>query len=284
MLRFHLPPNFAAAAARNAVAVKVELTLAEGAPPAGLLPALALLQRWCGPKPPVFLQLTRAQLRDLANVVGDQPIFVENGRPVAWNHDALVAEPKPISASSAPTPIENPKSKIQNKKSAEDALLVDGSEHFLAITPPSRDSLAYAGLVELLKSNGFTLEPSNRKWWLRDRHKTLNFLATHGARLRENLGADFTPNFEKNTAHLRAAEIAATVAETGDNFSVNLGLRAGSADEAQLRTAVATGRGYLESDGKIFLLDSAKLARLAQAQANVSSSQTSEDNWTLPFQ
>src|SRR5581483_10106084 len=95
MLRFHLPPNFAAAAARDAVAVRVEANLAE-APPAEWLPALALLQRWTNkPQPPAFLQLTRAQLRELARAVNGQPLFVENGVATAWKHDALVAEPKP---------------------------------------------------------------------------------------------------------------------------------------------------------------------------------------------
>ncbi len=262
MLRLVLPPNLAAAAARNAIAIKVELTLADGAPPPALLPALALLQRWCGPKPPVFLQLSRAQLRELAAAVEDQPLFVENGRPVAWAHDTLLAEPSP--KLEPRTEIQTPKSKLQNSAAA--SLLIDGSEHFLAIALPPRESLAYASLVELLKTSGFTLEPSNRKWWLRDRHKTLNFLATHGARLRKNLDAEFTPNFEKNTAHLRAAEIAAEIAETGGEFAVTLGLRAGSADESSLRSAVASNRGYLEADGKIFLLDSAKLQKLAAAQ------------------
>ena len=265
MLRFHLPPNLAAAAARNAIPLRVELNLTAGAPAADLLPALALLQRWCGPKPPVFLQLSRAQMRELIAAVGDAPVFATNGQPASWSNDAILAEPAPAATAVAPAASEI---KRPRRKSDDDDLppLVDGSEHFLAITPPSRDSFGYAGLVELLKANGFTLEPSNRKWWLRDRHKTLNFLATHGARLRENLGAEFTSNFEKNTAHLRHAEVAAEVAETGSEFAVTLGLRAGSADEASLRSAVASNRGYLESDGKIFLLDAARLQQLATAQ------------------
>ena len=43
MLRFYVPPNLAAAAARNAIPLKVELKLASVQPPATLLPALALL-------------------------------------------------------------------------------------------------------------------------------------------------------------------------------------------------------------------------------------------------
>ena len=77
MLRLHLPPNFAAAVVRNAVPLRVEVDLAS-APPAELLPVLALLQRWCGtPTPPKFIQLNRPQLRELAAAAGTQPIFVE---------------------------------------------------------------------------------------------------------------------------------------------------------------------------------------------------------------
>src|SRR4051812_40668948 len=91
MLRFHLPPNLAAAAARNAIPIRVEMNLA-AAPPPELVPVLALLQRWCGPKPPAFVQLTRAQVRDLVDAAGDQPLFVENGQPTVWDHDDLVRE------------------------------------------------------------------------------------------------------------------------------------------------------------------------------------------------
>ncbi len=85
-LLLHLPPNLAAAAARNAVALRIELDpLAE--PDPALFPVLALLQGWCGtPRPPSFIQLTRAQLRDLAAASAGQPVFAEAGRPVRWAH------------------------------------------------------------------------------------------------------------------------------------------------------------------------------------------------------
>ncbi len=263
MLRLHLPPNFVAAAARNAVPVRVELDLA-ATPAPELFPVLALLQRWCGPKPPAFLQLTRAQLRDLAAAAGAQAIFLENGRAVAWQHAAIVAEPKPLVSDSPVFSRQSPPG--ARKSSAATPLTIDGSEHFLALTLPSREHPRYADALALVKETGFTLEPSNRKWWLRDRHKVLNFLAVHGTRLREGFDADFTTNFEKNTAHLASAEIATEVAETGDSFTVTLGLRAGNADEATVRSAVATNRGYLEAGGKVFLFDQTKLAKLAAAQ------------------
>jgi SNF2 family DNA or RNA helicase len=145
-------------------------------------------------------------------------------------------------------------------------MTVDGTEHYLAITLPSREHPAYASALELLKSHGFILEPSNRKWWLRDRHKTLNFLAAHAARLRDGLDAQFTAAFAKATAHLRPAELTCTATEAGDGFEVTLGVRAGSADDAAIRTAVASNRGYVEDDGRIFLLDAGQLRHLAEAQ------------------
>ncbi|ACB76783.1 DEAD/DEAH box helicase [Opitutus terrae] len=275
MLRLHLPPNLAAAAGRNAVALKVDLDLRT--PPAPeLLPILALLQRWCGtPTPPKFLQLTRAQLRELADATGDQPVFWENGQPTTWQHDEFIVEPiSPVadlrSSSSdihAPNPkLQTPNSKLSGSGSASPPITVDGSEHFLAMSLPSREHPAYAEIAELLKSNGFLLEPSNRKWWLRDRHKTLNFLATHGARLREEFGAQFTANFQKNTARILPAEITCEATPVGADFNVTVALRAGSASDDALRSALTASRGYVEADGKVFLLDAAKVRQLDAAQ------------------
>ena len=64
----------------------------------------------------------------------------------------------------------------------------------------------------------------------------------------------------------RSAEITREVTPDGSDFAVSLGLRAGSADDTTIRSAVAANRGYLETDGKIFLLDAAKLAQLTAAQ------------------
>ncbi|MSU69831.1 MAG: DEAD/DEAH box helicase [Opitutaceae bacterium] len=287
MFRLLLPPNLAAAALRDGIAVRVELNLAT-APAPEWLPALALLQRWCGAgAPPPLLQLTRAQLRELVAALRDQPVFFWVNTPtkaIDWSGADLVAvsehlaEPKAENLGLASQAEEDrspiaaarrlpPGSKLS---STINPMQVDGSEHFLAITLPAREHSNHAAALNLLKSHGFTLEPSNRKWWLRDRHKTLNFLATHGTRLRTEFGAEFTPNFQKNTAHLRPSEIVAEAAETDEGYAVTLALRAGSADDAALRTAVAGNRGYLEADGKIFLLDATQLARLAAAQQALS--------------
>lgn len=262
-LRLHLPPNLAAAAARNAVVLRVEV--GSGEPDPGLLPALALLQSLCGtPKPPAFIQLTRRQLRELAAAAGGRPVFVENSKAGAWTHDALLAEPEP-SPGAAPAPPPSPAAPRRPRPPAE-PLLVDGSEHYLAITLPSREDPRYRQAVELLKSSGFVLETSNRKWWLRDRHKTLTFLAVQGARLRGEFGAEFTPNFASRTAHLAEAEVSCDAAPSEDGWEVRVGLRAAGVADQAVREAVDAGRSYAEADGKVVLIDPARLQALAKAQ------------------
>ena len=108
MLRLLLPPNLAAAAPRDAVALKVELT--PGADPAPeILPALALLQRWVGPaaQPPFFLQLTRAQLRELLAALRGQPVFALVSRPdvpLPWIGPLLRGVSEHLNEPAAPAP------------------------------------------------------------------------------------------------------------------------------------------------------------------------------------
>jgi superfamily II DNA or RNA helicase len=262
-LLLHLPPNLAVAAARDAVALRIESD-PSAVPDPGLAPVLALLQGWCGtPRPPSFIQLTRAKLRDLARAAAGQPIFVENGRTVPWHHDPLLREPEP-----QPEPATRVPARGQRAPRAEalEPLVVDGSEHYLAVTLPSREDRRYRDVLELLKASGFILEPSNRKWWLRDRHKTLSFLAGHGERLRGPLGAQFTENFSSRTAHLSSAEVTCEASPSGDGWDVAIGLSAGPASEAAVRDAVAAGRGYIDVDGKVILIDPARLRRIGEAQ------------------
>jgi superfamily II DNA or RNA helicase len=274
MLRLILPPNLAAAVVRDAIPVKVELD-PHVAPAPGLFPVLAHLQRLCGTStPPAFLQLTRAQLRDLAAAAGQESIFVHNGQQGIWRHAALLGTP-PTPATPPPPvrPIGNRQSPIANR-SAPQALTIDGSENFLAITLPSPEHPQYARALDLVKTAGFALDPSTRKWWLRDRHKTLNFLAAQGDRLRTGFDADFTENFEKHTARLRSAEIIAEAQETAGGYALTLGLKAGPADDATLRDAIATNRRYLEAGGQVYLIAPAQLEKLATAQRAIAGDPT----------
>ena len=280
-LRLHLPPNLTAAATRNAVALKVEFD-PSGAPEPEILPALAFLQRICGtPQPPAFIQLTREQMRGLVSAAGGQPVFFEAGKSTRWMHGSVLEEPAQAPPAGAPTP------QPRRATVSLEPLVVDGSEHYLSVTLPSREDPRYRESLELLKAAGFVLEPSNRKWWLRDRHKTLSFLAAHGGRLRGKLAAQFTQNFTSRTANLAVAEIDCEARASGGGWDVSVGLRAGSASEAQIREAVATGRRYVEAEGKVILIDPERVQRLAEAQRTLadggadtaSSRRTSRISW-----
>ena len=78
----------------------------------------------------------------------------------------------------------------------------------------------------------------------------------------QDFGAEFTDNFEKNTAHLKTAEPTAQVTETPDAYDVQLGIDAGAATEAQVRDAISTGRGYVEDGKNIYLIDADRLGKI----------------------
>jgi superfamily II DNA or RNA helicase len=278
MLRLLLPPNLEAAIPRDAIAVRVELDLS-APPPAEMLPALALLQRLgVKPEPASLVQLTRAQLRELITALAGQPAFFYGSMPevpLAWHGRELSGVSELLGKSISPIRPISPIGPINKPSVAAPALppnaapssplLIDGSEHFLAITLPARGSAHYDAVLEFLREHRFVLDPLNRKWWLRDRHRVLNLLATQGRLLREDFGAEFTDNFTRNTAHLREAAASTEITESADGYDVSLGLQAGKASEAQVRDAVASGRGYVEDGKAIYLIDQSRLEKIQAA-------------------
>src|SRR5688572_20859252 len=159
MLRLLLPPNLDAAIPRNAIAVQVELDLSQAPPPA-LLPGLAVLQR-LGVKPEKasLVQLNREQLRDLISALAGEPVFFLGSVPnvpMAWHGKRLsgvselldtsaalphatgakVATIRPALRLSRPLREES----AAREEPAHTPLLIDGSEHFLAVSLPSKES------------------------------------------------------------------------------------------------------------------------------------------------
>lgn len=284
MLRLLLPPNLSSAAVRDAIAIKVELDLSRPPEPQWL-PALAALQRFgARPAAVLMLQLNRSQLRELVGHLKGLPAFFwvnEPQRPLLWVGHLLRGVSELLETATSPSPLAAPAAPAASSGAARPApslrstqgslsiatpLQVDGSEHFLSIALPSRDHASYAAAHDLLKGSGFALEPSNRRWWLRDRHRVLNFLAAHGSLLRADFRAEFSSNFERNTAHIRAVEVTADAVEARDGFTLSIGLRAGRADDAAVSGAVAANRGYIEDQGKVYLIDPHQLKRLSDAQ------------------
>lgn len=199
-LRVVLPPNLSAG--RKSIPVKIEVeTGGSILPPEKLDPSLSyclappcllaslLLESWCQGRLASMIMLNPDQLRQLLQPLEGEPsvfslrapktaLVWQNGRLPGVHEHLTPPEPAP-----SPPARERPPSPAREKplpRSAPDDLSpmeVDGSTQFLAITLPSRESALYPEALALVKENNFRLEPSNRKWWLRDRHKTLSFLA-----------------------------------------------------------------------------------------------------------
>jgi len=285
-MKLLLPPNFPAAAERDAIPVRLLLDLSQ-APDAAWLPALALLQRWCGGStPPSMFQLTRKQLRELMAALRGQPVFAYARSPdiaFEWQGDHILAlspflhekekapAPEPVRAkpslvfkASAPAPVGG--RAMATVEAAGASGQIDGSEHYLSIQMPSRERPSYGYLLDLLKSSGFVLEPSNRRWWLRERHKVLSFLSRHKQRLLGECRLEATPAFERNTANLKSAEFVCSAIESGDSYSLTLAIRAGGAPESEIRAALSSNRGYVEHAGRVYLLDQDRMQRLLEAQ------------------
>lgn len=152
---------------------------------------------------------------------------------------------------------------------SENRVVVDGSKNFLAIRIPSQDDTIQP-LREILKRSGFMLEPSNRKWWLRDQHKTLNFLAEHWRSLKDRWQAEFTENFEAKLKDVELSSLHVKTKEESGKFSLELTLSK-ETDEMELRKAIASGKNYVaEENGPITLLDKSSVERLHQIERAVS--------------
>ena len=152
----------------------------------------------------------------------------------------------------------------------ETKIVVDGSTQYLALRLPTGGDDSIRPLREILKAEGFQLEPRNRRWWLRDRHKVLNFLALHWSALREQWRACFTDNFERKLKGVEVAGLEVEAAESEGSFRLDLSLSRQQDPEA-IRRAMGGGKHYLESEkGTITLIDRGAVEHLHRIERAVS--------------
>ncbi len=192
----------------------------------------------------------------------------EKSRP---NPRRLAEARRPKLFESKPADFPTARAVADTMKGYSDAdVVVDGSPNFIAIRLPSKNPESVAPLRTILKTSGFMLEPSNRKWWLRERHKTLNFLASHWKALKDEWKAMFTKNFEDKLGSVVLSELNVETKEEDGKFALEVTLSNGS-DEMELRRAIASGKSYVETEsGGITLLDSASVDRLHEIERAVS--------------
>lgn len=243
----------------------------------GVFLAALLIESWCNGRIPSMLQLNVAQLSQLLQPLeGIDCVFWLKApqQPVRWDGGQLPGvhqhlrdqqaagftptdkDRAPLAAAAhddnpfAPEGAPQPAAHLPAMEAHLTALEVDGSPNFLALRLPSRESALYPHALALVKDNGFQLEPSNGKWWLRNRHKTLQFLADHLHDLRTAYRARFTENFTERTAQMRfvrmALDVRSTTPRGNDAFDLELYFSAPDINEAALQQALEKGQHYIE--------------------------------------
>lgn len=302
-IRIIIPPNLESSAQRNAIPTKLEFEQDNGqilAPEkvtmeslgslddAGRVAAFSLLQ-WCGGTLSSFLQLTKQQLGQLVLGLQGTPTFYWANQPktsIDWNISELIgvsefleippkasSAPKAETAQSRPSPSPKPE---PERKPVRDfrgtPMVVDGSSHYLSISLPSREHPYYQEVRELLGQHRFKLEPRNRRWWLRDRHLTLNFLGEFWGDLEERYRAEFTDNFLSRVESIREAKIRTEIAEERNGYTVNLSISAGQATPQAISQGLNSGRHYIESGDQVYLFKKSSIDSLHTLQKSLAES------------
>ena len=261
--------------------------------------ALSLVEKLGHGAIPSFLQLRRAQLAELVRILAGRDDFEWSGspdKPIIWENghlrgvSAFLAEPvRPTPSEIAPakpeirvrrgtgvvpprqsvldampTPAPKRPSLFRSEASPSGKMEIDGSPHFLSILVPREYALRERA-AGMLEAGGFRLEPSNGRWWIRDRHKVLNFLAEHGTELRSLFDPEYSANYRTRMQAVKTARLVAKVAAAKGDFNVSMRIDAGTATEEEIRRAVASRQFYILQGDSVWLLPPALLEKLAAA-------------------
>lgn len=298
-IKISLPPNLNACAPRDAIPTKVEIEDDEqnvhrpenlnetdfaNLDEISRIAAFALLQ-WCGGSLSSFVQLKKEHLSELLTILENAPVFYwvnDPNTPIPWQSDQLESVSELVSEQTQPNRAIKPTEPIDTAMESLDSsplyggppMIVDGSTHFLAIELPSREHPLYSEIRELLEHYRFKLEPRNRKWWLRDRHQTLNFLSSHWEDLENRYHAEFTENFQSRIAAVKEIDFRITAEEEPDGYRISFSLDAPGADESTLNQCVASGSGYLDTGKQVYLFRKEKLEKCEAIQQALAMSPT----------
>ncbi|MCD8483192.1 MAG: SNF2 family helicase [Verrucomicrobia bacterium] len=267
--------------------------------------AAAMIETWCGGKLFSLLQLRRNQLVQLIHELRGQPVFAwvnQPDRPLTWQGDSLAGISELLETQEEPSPpIGNPlqpspqvrrtlPSQPVQRESAVTTFLreraslgagpfpaeLDGSSLFLSLRLPARDHDSYSAILNLVKDNDFRLEPGNGRWWLRDKHKVLTFLARFLRTLQSEYQVRFTPNFSKRTESITYLPVSIATHPVHDGFEVQVQLQVPGLTEQDVFRALSSHQLYLESGERIFLLQYDLLQRLQSAQQALSGDRSRE--------
>jgi superfamily II DNA or RNA helicase len=134
-------------------------------------------------------------------------------------------------------------------------MVVDGSPKYLSIILRDRDHPQYRRCAEWLRSEGFRPEPSNGKWWLRDQHKVLNFLALQRKRLDQDYAPGYTDGFVQRTGMISPVSMQCTTSKERNGYSMRLELMGKGIELRDIRNALVSGRHYIIQGENVLLIE-----------------------------
>jgi superfamily II DNA or RNA helicase len=295
-IRLWLPPNLEAAAKRNAIVSRL-VFIAGGARTApeklfkgrgyavteGQARVLGYLEELSGGSLYGVIQLKRAQLRFIVETGCGELLFHLGGEGAPPLDDPFIRErllpmleedkaalPKAqVRRSGAPRAPRPAAPAARAELLPDNWMVIDGSTQFLSVLLRERDHPQYRRCVEWLRAEGFQKEPSNGKWWLRDAHKVLNFLANHRQRLEADYDPGYTDNFRTRTAVIQPVPLACETAGKGDGYAVRMELKAEGIDIRDVRNALVSGRHYIIREDRVHLIEKPVLDKLEAASRSL---------------
>ncbi|MBG28416.1 MAG: serine/threonine protein kinase [Opitutae bacterium] len=233
------------------------------------------LSQWCGGKVASLMQLNKSQLGELVKVLRGLDCFFFANQPneaIEWRDGELAGVSEHLDV---PRAKDEPEDEEEASESEEDEqeytswgdydgppITVEGSTNFLLIKMSSESHPRYIEAVRLFREWNFVRDRINKDWWwLRDRRKTFDFLASHRAEMQDYYQAEFTENFLKHFKGVREAKMSTAIQEDGDFSELALTIEAGKATPSEIDHALAIGQNFVESGGKVYLLPKSKVEK-----------------------
>ncbi len=234
-----------------------------------------LLENWCQGQLYSLLQLRPEQLAELLELLkGEDCVFWSQSRleAIPWLNGKLLGVPD---LSKAPklerSLVPQPARKVFAEPTAE-IMTIDGSLDVLRAKVHAPEN--HPELVRWLKDEGLGLEPSNRCFWLRDRHKVLNFLAHNLKRLKSDYPGCISDHLQAHLDTLQMTQLQAFSHEENGQVHLQLRLEAGKVDAVALRKALGSGCFYVQDAQQYYLIDPKELHVLRKAQQGLSGDPT----------
>ncbi len=292
-VRFLIPPNIAAAAARDQIVARLELRV-DDQPTApenldrgkawNLDPAttvfLAIVENLCGGKLQAILPLTRRHLGQLLAIGKGLSIFrMANApdAPLAWDGDRLAQVSEHLddaAAQASASPDDEEDDEEGSRRPSEDRgddrrPWVDGSVKWLCVRLPQQASGPTADLRDLLQRSGFMLDTVSREWRLRGTLSVLNFFARHWRALRDTHAAYFTHNLAHSLRNVAFARAKCDAKEEGDGFRFAIGIDPEGASPKTVAEALQGGRMFFYTPRGPRLISPELLDSIKRAQGRI---------------